>query len=147
MEVGLNDDTQPIRVPEPKTGPIEDVLDVFKKTAQEADGKYDDQVRILGQQSLTFLDVVADKALDLNDSKAKSLLKQTGLGLIGIPGGYSVGDILGVLRGYRNLRQGNTVKGALELVTALLPGVPTPPIHAAIEAWVPDTKIPPTDKT
>lgn len=128
--------------------PVNSAIEVFKKTYQEANTKYGDQVRTLGQQSLTFLDTVADKALDdPSDSKTKSLLKQTGLGLIGIPGGYSVGDILGVLRSYRNLRQGNIVKGALELVTALLPGVPTPPFHAAIEAWIPNAEKPTTNKT
>lgn len=140
-------DNPPPEVSGPPKEPITEAVDTFKKIYEEANAKYGDQVRTLGQQSLTFLDTVADKALDPDDSKTKSLLKQTGLGLIGIPGGYSVGDILGALRGYRNLRQGNTIKGALELVTALLPGVPTPPIHAAIEAWVPNTIKPDTNKT
>jgi hypothetical protein len=51
---------------------------------------------------------------------------------------------MGVMRGFLNLREGHPVKGAAELITAVIPGVPTVPIHAAIEYIWPNQ---PGDKT
>ena len=144
-EIGLLDVIEAVTGTSAKEA-ADKAIKVFEVTAQEAQARYGEQVNILGKQSLDFLDKVAEIVLDPKEGNKKSLWIQAGLGVFGIPGGYSVGDVVGVLRGYRNLRRGETLKGALELITALLPGVPTPPFHAAFEKFIPDAQKPEGNK-
>jgi hypothetical protein len=71
--------------------------------------------------------------VDPQNGKQKGYLLQTALDLVGLPTVLSVGDFMGALRGYRNIRDGHVARGVIELVTAIVPGVPTGPVHKAID--------------
>lgn len=90
-------------------------------------------VEHLAEDSLNFLDRLAIKLTQTKDGKNTGYLKQTFLEAIGIPTALTAGDVMGFLRGYLNLRQGRTVRGAAEVITAILPGVPTGISHKLID--------------
>lgn len=86
-----------------------------------------------GQRSLQFLDRLATVVVDPQNGKQKGYLLQTVLDLVGLPTVLSVGDFMGALRGYRNIRDDHVARGVIELVTAIMPGIPTGPVHKAID--------------
>jgi hypothetical protein len=149
------EDPQPVRVDgenQPKTLGVGDVLKtenmdlssekvelvnqasgtIAKKT-QPAREQYGPKAKDLGQKSLQFLDWLATVVVDPQNGKQKGYLLQTALDLVGLPTVLSVGDFMGALRGYRNIRDGHVARGVIELVTAIMPGVPTGPVHKAID--------------
>lgn len=75
--------------------------------------------------------------LEEKDGRPKGFVLQTLLEFVGIPTIASAADVLGVLRGYVNLRQHATFKGIVMIVTALLPWIPTGPVHFAVEKLFP----------
>ena len=152
---GSVEDTQPVRVDgesQSKTLGVGDVLrtvnmdlssgkvkqrnraigSLAKKT-QQAREQYGPKAKELGQKSLQFLDRLATVVVDPKNGKQKGYLLQTVLDLVGLPTVLSVGDFMGALRGYRNIRDGHVARGVIELVTAIMPGVPTGPVHKAID--------------
>jgi hypothetical protein len=90
-------------------------------------------VKDLGQMSLQFLDRLATVVVDPQNGKQKGYLLQTALDLVGLPTVLSVGDFMGALRGYRNIRDDHVARGIIELVTAIMPGIPTGPVHKVID--------------
>jgi len=111
---------------------LDEAVEEFKKVQQEARGIYDDHTKSLQEKSLQFLNLAAD-TVTLPENKKASLLLQTGLGTIGIPGGLSLGDCMELLRVYQNFRHGDAGVGTAELIAALLPG--TPIIEFGIQRW------------
>jgi hypothetical protein len=71
--------------------------------------------------------------VDSKNGKQKGYLLQTVLDLVGLPTVLSVGDFMGALRGYKNIRDGHVARGVIELVTAIIPGIPTGPTHKVID--------------
>jgi len=149
------EDTQPVRVGgenQPKTLGVGDVLGtenmnlssekveqlnqaigtIAKKT-QRAREQYGPKAKELGQKSLQFLDQLATVVVDSKNGKQKGYLLQTVLDLVGLPTVLSVGDFMGALRGYKNIRDGHVARGVIELVTAIMPGIPTGPTHKVID--------------
>jgi hypothetical protein len=149
------EDPQPVRVGgenQPKTLGVGDVLKtenmdlssekveqvnqaigtLAKKTQRDRE-QYGPKAKDLGQKSLQFLDRLATVVVDPQNGKQKGYLLQTALDLVGLPTVLSVGDFMGALRGYRNIRDGHVARGIIELVTAIMPGVPTGPVHKAID--------------
>jgi hypothetical protein len=149
------EDPQPVRVGgenQPKTHGVGDVLKtenmdlssekveqvnqaigtLANKTQRDRE-QYGPKVKELGQKSLQFLDWLATVVVDPQNGKQKGYLLQTALDLVGLPTILSVGDFMGALRGYKNIRDGHVARGVIELVTAIMPGVPTGPVHKAID--------------
>jgi hypothetical protein len=87
----------------------------------------------LGQKGLQFLDHLATIVVDSKNGKQKGYLLQTVMDLVGLPTVLSVGDFMGALRGYKNIRNGLVARGIIELVTAVMPGIPTGPAHKVID--------------
>lgn len=119
---------------------VETGVRIFKETIGAVNGEYGEQAKRLGGKSLTFLDRIAAVMVDPKSGKQKGFLLQTGLDFLGIPLVMSVGDVMGALRGYLNMRSGRSVKGAAEMITALVPGIPTGPTHWLIEKIWSDEK-------
>jgi hypothetical protein len=46
---------------------------------------------------------------------------------------WSLGDLLGFLTGWKDFRLGARFKGRLKMLTAIIPGVPTIPLHFIID--------------
>lgn len=86
----------------------------------------------LAIKSLEFLDRLAIRLTTVN-GKQINYLNQTFLDFLGIPTVLSAGDVVGFLKGYLNVRQGNIVRGAAEIVTAVVTGIPTGPAHKLID--------------
>ena len=149
------EDTQPVRVDgenQPKTLGVGDVLrtvnmdlssvkveqknraiGTLAKKTQRAREQYGPKAKELGQKSLQFLDQLATVVVDSKNGKQKGYLLQTVLDLVGLPTVLSVGDFMGALRGYKNIRDGHVARGVIELVTAIMPGIPTGPTHKVID--------------
>jgi len=149
------EDTQPVRVDgenQPKTLGVGDVLRTVKmdlssekveqknraigplaKKIQRAREQYGPKAKELGQKSLQFLDRLATVVVDSKNGKQKGYLLQTVLDLVGLPTVLSVGDFMGALRGYKNIRDNHVARGVIELVTAIMPGIPTGPTHKVID--------------
>lgn len=149
------EDTQPVRVDgenQPKTLGVGDVLRTVNmdlssekveqknraigplaKKIQRAREQYGPKAKELGQKSLQFLDRLATVVVDTKNGKQKGYLLQTVLDLVGLPTVLSVGDFMGALRGYKNIRDGHVARGVIELVTAIMPGIPTGPTHKVID--------------
>jgi hypothetical protein len=108
------------------------IRSLAKKT-QRAREQYGHKVKDLGQMSLQFLDRLAIVVVDPQNGKQKGYLLQTALDLVGLPTVLSVGDFMGALRGYRNIRDDHVARGIIELVTAIMPGIPTGPVHKVID--------------
>lgn len=86
----------------------------------------------LAKRSLVFLDKLAIRLTTVN-GKQINYLNQTFLDFLGIPTVLSAGDVVGFLKGYLNVRQGNIVRGAAEIITAVVTGIPTGPAHKLID--------------
>lgn len=84
------------------------------------------------------LDRLAVFLLEEKDGRPRGFGLQTVLEFVGLPTIFSIADALGALRGYLNLRQGHQTKGYLQLITAIIPGIPTGPVHYVIEYLMPD---------
>lgn len=129
----------------------QDRADARKQLAEldpDAITEYQRKLEELKNASLSFLDVLARFFLDPKNGRTTSYVLQTSLGFLGIPGLWSVGDLLGILRGYLNLRQGNTMRGVAQMITAAIPGIPTPAAHLLIDNYVPAAqKLPTTTRT
>ena len=148
------EDTQPVMVGgenQPKTLGVGDVLGTenmdlssekveqlnqaigtLEKKTQRA-REYGPKAKELGQKSLQFLDRLATVVVDSKNGKQKGYLLQTVLDLVGLPTVLSVGDFMGALRGYKNIRDGHVARGVIELVTAIMPGIPTGLTHKVID--------------
>ena len=116
-----------------KVEQVNQAIGTLVKKTQRAREQYGHKAKDLGQKSLQFLDRLATVVVDPQNGKQKGYLLQTALDLVGLPTILSVGDLMGALRGYRNLRDGHVARGVIELVTAIMPGVPTGPVHKAID--------------
>jgi hypothetical protein len=86
----------------------------------------------------TPLDRLALYLLEEKNGRPRGFAVQTALEFVGLPTVFSVADALGILRGYLNLRQGQRFKGRLQIFLAILPGIPTGPVHYLIEYLFPD---------
>jgi hypothetical protein len=116
-----------------KVEQVNQAIGTLAKKTQRAREQYGSKAKDLGQKSLQFLDRLATVVVDPKNGKQKGYLLQTALDLVGLPTVLSVGDFMGALRGYSNIRDDHVARGIIELVTAIMPGVPTGPVHKAID--------------
>jgi hypothetical protein len=103
---------------------------------QQAIEQYGPKAKELGQQGLQLLDRLAAVVVDSKSGEQKGYFLQTVLDLVGLPTVLSVGDLMGALRGYKNVRDGYVARGVIEFVTAVVPGIPTGPAHKAIDIGI-----------
>lgn len=55
---------------------------------------------------------------------------------------WGIGDVLGMLYATDDLRHGQTVRGVAKLITAIIPVIPTRPIHGVLNRIIPDNPPP-----
>jgi hypothetical protein len=109
------------------------VIGPLTRKAQQAKEQFGPKAKEIGQKSLQLLDRLAEIVVDSKSGKQKGYFLQTVLDFVGLPTVLSVGDFMGALRGYKNMRDGYVARGAIEFVTAIVPGIPTGPAHKVID--------------
>jgi hypothetical protein len=133
--LGVGDDlgTENMNLSSVKVEQVNQAIGTIAKKTQRAREQYGPKAKELGQKSLQLLDQLATVVVDSKNGKQKGYLLQTVLDLVGLPTVLSVGDFMGALRGYKNIRDDHVARGVIELVTAIMPGIPTGPTHKVID--------------